>query len=217
VLLQVESPERMRRGTTGPSRRPAGRYVTSGAYGHHVRASLALAYVDTALCTTKDLCRLRSSASRARHDCCLSRLTTRAASCCAAEHDNKNLQATAGNDVKVRWHIFLFLFGFAILSVLAAHQPWVAAQNIMPDLQLSQVQIGLLQCRIRHLLCAGAASRGVLDRSTVLRLTYIFVGVVGIVRPSRRTRTRAADGHRVVPRLAGAQACWGFRQDQSSL
>ena len=29
-------------------------YVTSGAYGHHVRASLALAYVDAPLCTTKD-------------------------------------------------------------------------------------------------------------------------------------------------------------------
>ena len=55
VLLQVESPDADATGYEpiyGGERRIG--YVTSGAYGHHVRQSLALAYVETALCTTSD-------------------------------------------------------------------------------------------------------------------------------------------------------------------
>jgi dimethylglycine dehydrogenase len=55
VLLQVESPEADATGYE-PVYHDGQRvgYVTSGAYGHHVRASLALAYIDTPLCTTTD-------------------------------------------------------------------------------------------------------------------------------------------------------------------
>jgi dimethylglycine dehydrogenase len=55
VLLQVDSPEADATGYE-PVYHDGQRvgYVTSGAYGHHVRMSLALAYIDTALCTTKD-------------------------------------------------------------------------------------------------------------------------------------------------------------------
>ena len=53
VLLQVESPEADATGyePVHLDQRRVG-YVTSGAYGHHVRQSLALAYVDTAWCET---------------------------------------------------------------------------------------------------------------------------------------------------------------------
>ena len=53
VLLQVESPEADATGYE-PVHREGQRigYVTSGAYGHHVRQSLALAYVDTEWCET---------------------------------------------------------------------------------------------------------------------------------------------------------------------
>jgi len=56
VLLQVESPDADATGYE-PIHREGQRigYVTSGAYGHHVRQSLALAYVDTAWCETSDL------------------------------------------------------------------------------------------------------------------------------------------------------------------
>ncbi len=55
VLLQVESPEADARGYE-PVHREGQRigYVTSGAYGHHVRQSLALAYVDTEWCESAD-------------------------------------------------------------------------------------------------------------------------------------------------------------------
>ena len=55
VLLQIDSPEA---DVTGyePVRHDGRRvgYVTSGAYGHHVGASLALGYVETALARTAD-------------------------------------------------------------------------------------------------------------------------------------------------------------------
>lgn len=55
VLLQVESPEADATGYE-PVYHDGQRvgYVTSGAYGHHVQQSLALAYLDTPLCTTGD-------------------------------------------------------------------------------------------------------------------------------------------------------------------
>jgi dimethylglycine dehydrogenase len=53
VLLQIDSPEADATGyePIHHDGRQVG-YVTSGAYGHHVRQSLALAYLDTPLCTT---------------------------------------------------------------------------------------------------------------------------------------------------------------------
>jgi dimethylglycine dehydrogenase len=55
VLLQLDSPEADATGYEPVHRgdRRIG-YVTSGAYGHHVRQSLALAYVDTEWCQTRD-------------------------------------------------------------------------------------------------------------------------------------------------------------------
>jgi len=55
VLLQVESPDADATGYE-PIHRAGQRigYVTSGAYGYHVRQSLALAYVDTEWCETSD-------------------------------------------------------------------------------------------------------------------------------------------------------------------
>jgi dimethylglycine dehydrogenase len=55
VLLQIDSPEADATGYEPIHH--AGRrigYVTSGAYGHHVRRSLALAYVDTDMCNSQD-------------------------------------------------------------------------------------------------------------------------------------------------------------------
>jgi dimethylglycine dehydrogenase len=55
VLLEIDSPDADATGYE-PIHHDGRRigYVTSGAYGHHVRRSLALAYVDTALSRTQD-------------------------------------------------------------------------------------------------------------------------------------------------------------------
>jgi MFS transporter, ACS family, glucarate transporter len=83
--------------------------------------------------------------------------------------------------VKVRWHIFLFLFGFAILSYLQRTSIGVAAQNIMPDLHLSQMQIGWLNAAFATCYALAQLPGGVLGQRYGARLTYIFVGAVGLV------------------------------------
>jgi dimethylglycine dehydrogenase len=55
VLLEIDSPEADATGYEPIEH--AGRrigYVTSGAYGHHVQHSLALAFVETAWCETRE-------------------------------------------------------------------------------------------------------------------------------------------------------------------
>jgi dimethylglycine dehydrogenase len=55
VLLEIDSPDSDATGYE-PVYRDGRRigYITSGAYGHHVRRSLALAYVDSESCNTQD-------------------------------------------------------------------------------------------------------------------------------------------------------------------
>lgn len=83
--------------------------------------------------------------------------------------------------MKVRWHIFLFLFGFAILSYLQRTSIGVAAQNIMPELHLSQMQIGWLNAAFATCYALAQLPGGVLGQKYGARLTYVFVGIVGIV------------------------------------
>lgn len=83
--------------------------------------------------------------------------------------------------MKVRWHIFLFLFAFAILSYLQRTSLGVAAQNIMPDLHLSQMQIGWLNAAFATCYALAQLPGGVLGQRYGARLTYVFVGLVGLV------------------------------------
>ena len=50
--------------------------------------------------------------------------------------------------MRVRWQIFGFLSAFAMLSYVQRTSLGVAAQNIMPDLHLSQMQIGWLNAAL---------------------------------------------------------------------
>jgi ACS family glucarate transporter-like MFS transporter len=47
--------------------------------------------------------------------------------------------------VRIRWRIFTFLFGFGFVAYVQQKSITVAADRIMPDLHLSQLQIGLLE------------------------------------------------------------------------
>ena len=86
VLLQVESPEADATGYE-PIHHDGKRigYVTSGAYGHHVRQSLALAYVDTEWCERPTRCPSRSWANRGRPGSCARRPTIRRVRNCVAD------------------------------------------------------------------------------------------------------------------------------------
>jgi hypothetical protein len=46
--------------------------------------------------------------------------------------------------IRIRWRIFAFLFGFGFLAYVQQKSLTVAAERMMPDLGLSQVEIGWL-------------------------------------------------------------------------
>jgi ACS family glucarate transporter-like MFS transporter len=83
--------------------------------------------------------------------------------------------------VKIRWKIFLFLCGFAMLSYVQRTSLGVAAQNIMPDLHLSQMQIGWLNMAFATCYALAQLPGGVLGQRFGARLTYTVVGLVGLV------------------------------------
>ena len=83
--------------------------------------------------------------------------------------------------MKVRWSIFLFLCGFAMLSYVQRTSLGVAAQNIMPDLHLSQMQIGWLNAAFATCYALAQLPGGVLGQRYGARITYTFVGLVGLV------------------------------------
>ncbi len=83
--------------------------------------------------------------------------------------------------MKVRWTIFLFLCGFAMLAYVQRTSLGVAAQNIMPDLHLSQLQIGWLNAAFATCYTLAQIPGGVLGQRYGARLTYIAVGLVGLV------------------------------------
>ena len=83
--------------------------------------------------------------------------------------------------MKVRWTIFLFLCGFAMLSYVQRTSLGVAAQNIMPELHLSQMQIGWLNAAFATCYALAQLPGGVLGQRFGARLTYTVVGLVGLV------------------------------------
>jgi len=83
--------------------------------------------------------------------------------------------------MKVRWTIFLFLCGFAMLSYVQRTSLGVAAQNIMPDLNLSQMQIGWLNMAFATCYALAQLPGGVLGQRFGARLTYTVVGLVGLI------------------------------------
>jgi MFS transporter, ACS family, glucarate transporter len=83
--------------------------------------------------------------------------------------------------MKVRWKIFLFLCGFAMLSYVQRTSLGVAAQNIMPDLHLSQLQIGWLNAAFATCYAMAQLPGGILGQKYGPRLTYTVVGLVGLI------------------------------------
>src|SRR6266403_3614436 len=55
------------------------------------------------------------------------------------------VQTIAWPFARIRWRIFSFLFGFGFIAYVQQKTITVAADRMMPELNLSQLQIGLLE------------------------------------------------------------------------
>ena len=83
--------------------------------------------------------------------------------------------------MRVRWQIFGFLSAFAMLSYVQRTSLGVAAENIMPDLHLSQVQIGWLNAAFATCYAFAQLPGGVLGQRVGARVTFTIVGLIGLV------------------------------------
>jgi len=79
--------------------------------------------------------------------------------------------------VRVRWRIFLFLFGFGFIAYVQQRSLTVASYRMMPDLHLSQMQIGWLEEAFLLSYAAMQFPGGVLGQRLGARLMFIVIGL----------------------------------------
>ncbi len=90
------------------------------------------------------------------------------------------MMLTPRRGIRTRWWIFVFMFGFALLSFVQRTSISVAADTIMPVLHLTQVQIGLLNTAFLIAYTIMQIPGGVIGQRFGARLTYIGVGAIGV-------------------------------------
>jgi ACS family glucarate transporter-like MFS transporter len=81
--------------------------------------------------------------------------------------------------VRVRWKIFAYLFGFGFMAYLQQRGITVAAYQMMPQLGLSQLQIGALETALLVGYAAMQFPGGVLGQRLGARHMLVVVGLCG--------------------------------------
>jgi MFS transporter, ACS family, glucarate transporter len=82
---------------------------------------------------------------------------------------------------RVRWRIFGFLFAFAFIGYFQRTGLTVAAERIMPDLHISQVQIGWLEWAFVLGYAAFQFPGGVIGQRLGARVTFTLIGTLAFL------------------------------------
>jgi ACS family glucarate transporter-like MFS transporter len=80
--------------------------------------------------------------------------------------------------IRVRWNIFLFLFGFGFIAYVQQRSITVAAYRMMPELGLSQMQIGALETALLIGYTAMQFPGGVIGQRLGARLMFVVIGLI---------------------------------------
>jgi len=91
---------------------------------------------------------------------------------------NQSLRAVL---MRVRWRIFAFLFGFGLLAYLQQKSLTVAAEQMMPQLGLSQMQVGWLQQAFVIGYTVLQLPGGVFGLRLGARRTFVIIGIVSFI------------------------------------
>jgi ACS family glucarate transporter-like MFS transporter len=78
----------------------------------------------------------------------------------------------------VRWKIFLFLFGFGFIAYVQQRSLTVASYRMMPDLGLTQMQIGWLEEALLIGYTAMQFPGGVIGQRLGARLMFVVIGLI---------------------------------------
>jgi MFS transporter, ACS family, glucarate transporter len=82
--------------------------------------------------------------------------------------------------IRVRWKIFLFLFGFGFIVYVQQRSITVAAYQMMPDLGLSQIQIGALETALLIGYTAMQFPGGVIGQRLGARLMFAVISLIAV-------------------------------------
>jgi len=80
--------------------------------------------------------------------------------------------------MRVRWKIFLFLFGFGFIAYVQQRSLTIASYRMMPDLGFTQMQIGWLETALLVGYTAMQFPGGVLGQRLGARLTFVVIGLI---------------------------------------
>jgi MFS transporter, ACS family, glucarate transporter len=79
--------------------------------------------------------------------------------------------------IRICWRIFSFLFGFGFLAYIQQKTITVAAERMMPDLGLSQLQIGYIEQAFVVGYAIFQMPGGILGQRLGARLTFVLIGL----------------------------------------
>ncbi len=82
---------------------------------------------------------------------------------------------------RVRWKVFTLIFGFGLINYVQQRGLAVASYNMMPELGLSQMQIGWLEWAFLLGYAALQFPGGVLGQRLGARTTLILIGLLGFL------------------------------------
>ena len=83
--------------------------------------------------------------------------------------------------IRVRWKIFMFLFGFGFIAYVQQRSITVAAYRMMPELGLSQMQIGWLETALLIGYTAMQFPGGVIGQRLGARLMFVVISLIAVV------------------------------------
>jgi MFS family permease len=83
--------------------------------------------------------------------------------------------------LRIRWRIFSFLFGFGFLAYIQQKTITVAAAPMMPDLGLSQLDIGYIEQAFVIGYALFQMPGGVLGQRLGARTTFVLIGLLAFV------------------------------------
>jgi ACS family glucarate transporter-like MFS transporter len=114
---------------------------------------------------------------------------------------------------RIRWRIFSFLFGFGFLAYIQQKTITVAAAHMMPDLGLSQLDIGYIEQAFVIGYAIFQMPGGVLGQRLGARLTFVIIGLLAFVATIATPIAPAFLGGRALfAALYGGQLLLGFSQ-----
>src|SRR5271163_4887344 len=82
---------------------------------------------------------------------------------------------------RIRWRIFSFLFGFGFLAYVQQKTITVAAEQMMPALHLSQLQIGWLEDAFVWGYAIFQLPGGIFGQHLGARRTFVIIGLTAFL------------------------------------